>query len=469
MSATDAGARRIVVGVAGSVSAYKAPFVIRLLRRAGHEVEVVATAAALRFIGEPALAAVSGGPVATGLFDDPAAASHVALGERADLVVVAPASADLLARVAAGRADDMLTATILTTGAPVVLAPAMHTRMWTNPATAHNVATLRSRGLTVIDPDTGPLTGGDVGAGRLPEPERIVERALAVLDAVGAPAGAGDCADAARAADAADAGAGRGGDGAPLAGLRVVVSAGGTREPIDPVRYLGNRSSGRQGAALAAAAKAAGADVVLVAANIGPEVLALVPDGVEIIPVGTALELRDAVRGAARDADAVVMAAAVADFRPARALDVKLKKRPPGPDGAQPAPPALELVANPDVLAGLAADPPRPAPGRTLLVGFAAETGDDAGDVLAHGAAKARRKGADLMAVNAVGPATGFGDVPNSVIVLDAAGAEVARAAGSKDEVARALIALIARRLGRRSRPGDPRAPGHAIGVGGRR
>lgn len=449
MSATDAGARRIVVGVAGSVSAYKAPFVIRLLRRAGHEVEVVATAAALRFIGEPALAAVSGGPVATGLFDDPAAASHVALGERADLVVVAPASADLLARVAAGRADDLLTATILTTGAPVVLAPAMHTRMWTNPATAHNVATLRSRGLTVIDPDTGPLTGGDVGAGRLPEPERIVERALAVLDAVGAPAGAGDCADAARAADAADAGAGRGGDGAPLAGLRVVVSAGGTREPIDPVRYLGNRSSGRQGAALAAAAKAAGADVVLVAANIGPEVLALVPDGVEIIPVGTALELRDAVRGAARDADAVVMAAAVADFRPARALDVKLKKRPPGPDGAQPAPPALELVANPDVLAGLAADPPRPAPGRTLLVGFAAETGDDAGDVLAHGAAKARRKGADLMAVNAVGPATGFGDVPNSVIVLDAAGAEVARAAGSKDEVARALIALIARRLGR--------------------
>lgn len=454
MSATGAGARRVVVGVAGSVSAYKAPFVIRLLRRAGHEVEVVATAAALRFIGEPALAAVSGGPVATGLFDDPAAASHVALGERADLVIVAPASADLLARVAAGRADDLLTATILTTGAPVVLAPAMHTRMWTNPATAHNVATLRSRGLTVIDPDTGPLTGGDVGAGRLPEPERIVERALAVLDAADAPAGAGDCAgdcaDAARAADGVDvgAGAGRGGAG-PLAGLRVVVSAGGTREPIDPVRYLGNRSSGRQGAALAAAAAAAGADVVLVAANIGPEVLGLVPGGVEIIPVGTALELRDAVRGAARDADAVVMAAAVADFRPARALDVKLKKRPPGPDGAQPAPPALELVANPDVLAGLAADPPRPAPGRTLLVGFAAETGDDAGDVLAHGAAKARRKGADLMAVNAVGPATGFGDVPNSVVVLDADGAEVARAAGSKDEVARALIALIARRLGR--------------------
>ncbi|ALC99273.1 phosphopantothenoylcysteine decarboxylase [Actinomyces sp. oral taxon 414] len=443
MSATGAGARRVVVGVAGSVSAYKAPTVIRLLRRAGHEVEVVATAAALRFIGAPALAAVAGGPVSTGLFDDPAAVSHVALGERADLVVVAPATADLLARVAAGRADDLLTATILTTRAPVVLAPAMHTQMWTNPATAENVATLRRRGLTVIDPDIGPLTGGDVGAGRLPEPERIVERALAVLG------GARAAATASGADDAEDPAALAPGGGAPLAGLRVVVSAGGTREPIDPVRYLGNRSSGRQGVALAAAAARAGADVVLVAANIGPEVLGLVPGGVEILPVGTALELRDAVRGAARDADAVVMAAAVADFRPARPLDVKLKKPPPGPDGAEPAPPALELVANPDVLAGLAADPPRPAPGRTLLVGFAAETGDETGDVLAHGAAKARRKGADLLAVNAVGPATGFGDVPNSVVVLDAAGAEVARAAGSKDEVARALIALIARRLGR--------------------
>ena len=353
------------------------------------------------------------------------------MGEWADLVVVAPASADLLARVAAGRADDLLTATILTTTAPVVLAPAMHTQMWANPATRENVATLRRRGLSVIEPDSGRLTGSDSGEGRLPEAERIVDEALAVL----AERRAQRIAPAPHPSD--------------LSGRRVVVSAGGTREPIDPVRYLGNRSSGRQGAALAAAAAAAGADVVLVAANIGPEVLGLVPGGVEIIPVGTALELRDAVRGAARDADAVVMAAAVADFRPARALDVKLKKRPPGPGGAQPAPPALELVANPDVLAGLAADPPRPAPGRTLLVGFAAETGDDAGDVLAHGAAKARRKGADLMAVNAVGPATGFGDVPNSVVVLDADGAEVARAAGSKDEVARALIALIARRLGR--------------------
>ena len=426
------GPWRVVVGVSGSIAAYKAPFVIRLLREAGHEVRTLATQAALRFIGAPALAAVTGRPGSSGIFEDPAAVEHVAVGEWADLVVVAPASADLLARVAAGRADDMLTATILTTTAPVVLAPAMHTQMWANPATRENVATLRRRGLSVIDPDCGRLTGADAGAGRLPEPERIVSEALAVLAGRQTAPGAGQ--ETLR---------------PDLSGRHVVVSAGGTREPIDPVRYLGNRSSGRQGVALAAAAARAGADVVLVAANIGPEVLGLVPGGVEILPVGTALELRDAVRGAARDADAVVMAAAVADFRPARPLDVKLKKPPPGPDGAEPAPPALELVANPDVLAGLAADPPRPAPGRTLLVGFAAETGDETGDVLAHGAAKARRKGADLLAVNAVGPATGFGDVPNSVVVLDAAGAEVARAAGSKDEVARALIALIARRLGR--------------------
>ena len=456
MSATGAGARRVVVGVAGSVSAYKAPFVIRLLRRAGHEVEVVATAAALRFIGAPALAAVAGGPVATGLFDDPAAASHVALGERADLVVVAPASADLLARVAAGRADDMLTATILTTGAPVVLAPAMHTRMWTNPATAHNVATLRSRGLTVIDPDTGPLTGGDVGAGRLPEPERIVERALAVLDAVGAPAGAGDCADAARAADAADAGAGRGGDDAPLAGLRVVVSAGGTREPIDPVRYLGNRSSGRQGAAVARAAVERGARATLVAANVADDVLAVLPGGVEVVPVGTAMELRNAVRRAARDADAVVMAAAVADYRPAAASASKIKKRVEArglrDDGAEGAARlSIELIENPDILAELVADPPRDDGGRTLVVGFAAETGDAEGDVLAHGAAKARRKGAGLLAVNAVGERTGFGDVPNAVVVLDDQGREVARAEGSKTDVARALVDLVARRLPGRS------------------
>ena len=232
------GPRRVVVGVSGSIAAYKAPFVVRLLRQAGHEVKVVATESALRFIGAPALAAVSGQAVSTGVFDDPAAVEHVAVAERAELVLVAPASADLLARVRAGRADDLLTATILTSQAPVVLAPAMHTQMWLNPATQDNVAVLRERGLTVIEPDSGRLTGKDSGVGRLPEPEQIVSEALAVLDRV---PGTKD-------------GARAGEYGGVLTGRHVVVSAGGTREPIDPVRYLGNRSSGRQGCALAVAA-----------------------------------------------------------------------------------------------------------------------------------------------------------------------------------------------------------------------
>lgn len=416
--------------MSGSIAAYKAPFVIRLLRRAGHEVRALATQAALRFIGAPALAAVTGSPVSSGVFDDPAAVEHVAVGEWADLVVVAPASADLLARVAAGRADDLLTATILTTTAPVVLAPAMHTQMWANPATRENVATLRRRGLSVIEPDSGRLTGSDSGEGRLPEAERIVDEALAVL----AERRAQRIAPVPHPSD--------------LSGRRVVVSAGGTREPIDPVRYLGNRSSGRQGAAVARAAVERGARTTLVAAHVAGDVLAALPGEVEVVPVGTAMEMRDAVRRAARDADAVVMAAAVADYRPAEAAASKIKKRglrSGGEAGATRL--SIELVENPDILAGLVADPPRGDGGRTLVVGFAAETGDDDGDVLAHGAAKARRKGADLLAVNLVGERTGFGDVPNAVVVLDCRGHEVARARGSKTDVARALIDLVARRL----------------------
>ena len=432
------GPWRVVVGVSGSIAAYKTPFVIRLLREAGHEVRTLATQAALRFIGAPALAAVTGRPVSSGLFEDPAAVEHVAVGEWADLVVVAPASADLLARVAAGRADDMLTATILTTTAPVVLAPAMHTQMWANPATRENVATLRRRGLSVIEPDSGRLTGSDSGEGRLPEAERIVDEALAVL----AERRAQRIAPVPHPSD--------------LSGRRVVVSAGGTREPIDPVRYLGNRSSGRQGAAVARAAVERGARATLVAANVADDVLAVLPGGVEVVPVGTAMELRDAVRRAARDADAVVMAAAVADYRPAAASASKIKKRVEArglrDDGAEGAARlSIELIENPDILAELVADPPRDDGGRTLVVGFAAETGDAEGDVLAHGAAKARRKGAGLLAVNAVGERTGFGDVPNAVVVLDAQGREVARAEGSKTDVARALVDLVARRLPGRS------------------
>ena len=427
------GPWRVVVGVSGSIAAYKAPFVVRRLRQAGHEVRVVATDAALRFIGAPALAAVAGRPVSSGIFDDPAAVEHVAVGEWADLVVVAPASADLLARVASGRADDLLTATILTTTAPVVLAPAMHTQMWANPATRENVATLQRRGLSIIHPDSGRLTGADSGEGRLPDPERIVAEALAVL------------------ADRRARRAGASGSGA-LSGRHVVVSAGGTREPIDPVRYVGNRSSGRQGVAAACAAAERGARVTLVAAKVADDVLAVLatlPREVEVVAVGTAVELHDAVRRAARDADAVIMAAAVADYRPVEVSASKIKKhglqRGSAADGSARL--TIELVENPDILASLVADPPRRDGERMLTVGFAAETGDAEGDVLAHGAAKARRKGADLLAVNAVGERLGFGDVPNSIVILDNRGYEVARVEGSKIDVARVLIDLVASRL----------------------
>lgn len=430
-AATPTGTRRVVVGVSGSIAAYKAPFVVRLLRAAGHEVRVVATEAALRFIGAPALAAVSGHPVDTGVFDDPAAVEHVAVGEWAELVLIAPASADLLARLAAGRADDVLTATVLTTTAPVVVAPAMHTQMWLNPATVENVAALRRRGVTVIEPDSGRLTGADSGVGRLPEPERVVAEAFAALEGTEGDAAAAGTRD--------------------LTGRRVVVSAGGTREPLDPVRYLGNRSSGRLGTLIAAEAANRGATVTLVAANVGADVLALAPTGVRVVPVGTALELEAAVRSACADADAVVMTAAVADFRPAVVSGTKIKKHGLDEDAAsqdgeppseRPAP--IELVENPDVLAGLVARPPRTDGGRTLVVGFAAETGDATGDVLAHGAAKARRKGADLLAVNAVGDGVGFGDVDSAVVVLDREGAEVSRVGGSKGHIATGLVNLIA-------------------------
>jgi len=420
------GPRRVVVGVSGSIAAYKAPFVVRLLRQAGHEVKVVATESALRFIGAPALAAVSGQAVSTGVFDDPAAVEHVAVAERAELVLVAPASADLLARVRAGRADDLLTATILTSQAPVVLAPAMHTQMWLNPATQDNVAVLRERGLTVIEPDSGRLTGKDSGVGRLPEPEQIVSEALAVLDRV---PGTKD-------------GARAGEYGGALTGRHVVVSAGGTREPIDPVRYLGNRSSGRQGCALAVAAVEQGARVTLVQAHVASELLEALPPSVTVVSAGTAHDMLHAVREAARDADAVIMAAAVADFRPVTVAATKIKKQASARadlDG-EPAM-SIELTANPDILTGLVTNPPRVG---QVVVGFAAETGDDDGDVLFHGAAKARRKGAHLLAVNAVGEDLGFGDVPNAVVVLDAQGSEVARGQGSKMEVARLLIDLTA-------------------------
>jgi phosphopantothenoylcysteine decarboxylase/phosphopantothenate--cysteine ligase len=397
---------RVVLGVSGGIAAYKAVEVLRLLTEAGHSVRVVPTRSALKFVGAATFEALSGEPVTAKVFDDVPAVPHVRLGQTADLVVVAPATADLLSRAATGRADDLLAATLLTARCPVVYAPAMHTEMWEHPATVANVATLRARGAIVLDPDVGPLAKGDVGRGRLPEPAAIVAAALAALE-----------------------GAARGAD---LAGRRVVVSAGGTREYLDPVRFLGNRSSGRQGYALARAAAARGAEVTLVAANVAlPD-----PAGVKVVPVVSAEDLRTAVLAAAADADAVVMAAAVADFRPATRAASKLKKT-----DADPEP--VALVRNPDVLAEAVAA--RPA--GQVVVGFAAET-DDA---LANGRVKLARKGCDLLVVNEVGEGLAFEVEDNAAVVLGADGSETEIPRASKDAVAHAVWDLVAARLSDRA------------------
>jgi len=389
---------RIVLGVAGGIAAYKAVLLLRLLREQGHSVRVVPTPAALEFVGRATWEALSGQPVTTDVFEDVDQVAHVAVGKQAELVIVAPATADLLARAATGQAGDLLTATLLVARCPVLLAPAMHTEMWEHPATVANVATLRARGVHVLDPAAGRLTGSDTGLGRLPEPEEIAAAALALVS------------DRPR----------------DLEGTHVVVSAGGTREPLDPVRFLGNRSSGRQGVALARTAQARGARVTLVAANIDVQV----PPGVDVVHAETGAELRDAVRAAAKDADVVVMAAAVADFRPLTSAESKIKKQPDG------APTVLELVETVDILAELGKERLRPG---QVVVGFAAETGDATGTVLEHGRAKARRKGADLLVVNAVGGGRGFGTDVNDVTILDGSGALVGQASGTKVEVAHAV------------------------------
>jgi len=409
VSAAGGAPRNVVLGVAGGIAAYKAASLLRLLTEAGHRVRVVPTEAALRFVGAPTWEALSGRPVATSVWDDVHEVPHVRLGQEADVVVVAPATADLLARAAHGRADDLLTSILLTARCPVVMAPAMHTEMWLHPATAANVATLRGRGVVVLDPADGRLTGADTGAGRLPEPEVLAQVALRVLE--------------------------RGLAEPDLAGRHVVVSAGGTREPLDPVRYLGNRSSGRQGFALAMTAAARGARVTLVAANSELPT----PAGVRRVDVGTARELRVAVREAAAGADVVVMAAAVADFRPTAESSSKIKKT-DDPDEA----PTIELVRNPDILAELAAVRLRAG---QVVVGFAAETGDADGDVLTHARAKLERKGCDLLVVNEVGAGKGFGTADNSVVVLDAAGGEKVVGPASKADVADAVWDAVATRL----------------------
>ena len=393
---------RVVLGVSGGIAAYKAAALLRLFSESGHDVTVVPTAAALEFVGAPTWAALSGKPVASDVWTAVDRVPHVRIGQEAELVVVAPATADLLAKAACGLADDLLTATLLTARCPVVFAPAMHTEMWLHPATQANVATLRSRGAHVIDPASGRLTGADTGPGRLPEPADIAAEALAVAAA------------AQRAATAAEApgAAAEKATGMPLAGLRVVVTAGGTREPLDPVRFLGNRSSGKQGVALAEVAASRGADVTLVACNLDASVLPRA--AMRMVTAGSALELADAVSREASSADVVVMCAAVADFRPKHYAAAKIKKTHRGVD--DDAAPVVELVRNPDILAGLVAD--RGTEASPVIVGFAAETGDASGSVLELSRAKLARKGCDLLVANEVGSDLTFGADTNTVHLL---------------------------------------------------
>ncbi|TDN45934.1 phosphopantothenate-cysteine ligase /phosphopantothenoylcysteine decarboxylase [Curtobacterium flaccumfaciens] len=450
MTGVNAAAERrltVVVGITGGIAAYKAVGVVRDLVTRGHDVHVVPTEGALRFVGLPTLEALSRNPVTTTVFEDVAEVRHVSLGRRADLVVIAPATADSLARMAAGLAGDLLGTTLLATEAPVVVAPAMHPQMWEHPATTANVATLRQRGVRFVGPVVGALTGDDAGIGRMAEPEDIVAAALAVLDHAPTAGRAGVTApraDGERSAGAEPrlqagttdiAGTGARGEQGDLAGVRVVVSAGGTREPFDPVRFVGNRSSGRQGVAIAADAARRGASVTVVAANVESSLTA----GLDatVVPVGSALELADAVHAAAADADVVVMTAAVADYRPAEVRAEKLKKESQGDTMT------LELVRNPDVLADLV------AARRTgqIIVGFAAETEPDRAARIELGRAKIARKPADLLVVNHVGWSAGFEREENAIEVLVPGGEVVRETSGSKAEVATAVLDLVATAL----------------------
>jgi phosphopantothenoylcysteine decarboxylase/phosphopantothenate--cysteine ligase len=392
---------RIVLGVGAGIAAYKVCELLRRLTETGDQVRVVPTAESLRFVGAATWAALSGQPVSSSVWDGVEDVPHVRLGQEADLVFVAPATADLLARAATGRADDLLTSVLLTARCPVVFAPAMHTEMWQHAATQANVRTLRERGCLVLEPASGRLTGPDTGPGRLPEPAELWQAAVRVL---------------AR---------GAAGMGQDLAGRTVVVSAGGTREELDPVRFLGNWSSGRQGYALAATAVARGAAVTVLSANVDLPA----PAGTTVVPVTSTRELQAAVMAAAGEADAVVMAAAVADFRPSKRSGNKIKKGPSGP-------PAVELIENPDVLADLVAKRP---PGQ-VVVGFAAETED----LLGHGRAKLASKGCDLLVVNQVGPGLALGTSDNAALVLARDGTVTEIPRGPKETLADVVWDLVA-------------------------
>jgi phosphopantothenoylcysteine decarboxylase/phosphopantothenate--cysteine ligase len=391
---------KIVVGITGGIAAYKAVSVVRAFVLAGHSVQVVATDAALRFVGKPTLEAISRNPVYSELYEGVAEVRHVALGQAADLIVVAPATANFIAQLAGGFAPDLLGNTILASRAPVVIAPAMHTEMWQNAATQANVATLRDRGVTIVGPAVGQLTGADSGPGRMSEPDEIVAAALDVT------AAAGD-----------------------LAGRRILVTAGGTREPLDPVRFIGNRSSGKQGVAIALAAAARGATVALIGANLEVDA----PAGVSLQNVGTTAELAEAVEAARGAADVIIMAAAVADYRPETVAESKIKKETQG-DILN-----LTLVKNPDILHDLSLAK-RP---EQIVIGFAAETETDETALRELGRAKIARKGCDFLVVNSVGWNTGFATEGNAIRIVSAAGDIVGEASGSKRAVANRILDVL--------------------------
>ena len=406
----------IVVGITGGIAAYKAVNVVRGLVLAGHDVHVVATNGALRFVGRPTLEAISRNPVHSELYEGVAEVRHVAIGQAADLIVVAPATANSIAKIATGLADDLLGNTILASNAPLLIAPAMHTEMWQNPATQANVEVLRRRGVHVVGPASGQLTGSDSGPGRMAEPEDIISAALELAGA--------------RADGPVDAATGPG----DLAGRRILITAGGTREPLDPVRFIGNRSSGKQGVALARAAAARGADVTLIVANSDDGVLDRLPASVHVEHVSTTLELQEATLLAAGTAELIIMAAAVADYRPESVADHKIKKETQG-DTLD-----LRLVKNPDILRELTA-------GRhdgQVIVGFAAETEPDDDALLALAVAKRERKGVDFLVVNRVGWTETFASDDTAVIVLDATGRNVAEAQGDKQSVADRILDVVA-------------------------
>ena len=470
---------RIIVGIGGGIAAYKAAMLLRLFAKNGDEVIAMPTPNATKFVGVPTLEALSGNPVSTDVFDRVPEVNHVRQAEQADAVVIAPATADLLARLAAGRADDLLSSTVLTTHAPVILAPAMHTQMWEHPATQANVQTLRSWGYHVIEPAIGRLTGPDSGPGRMPEPEDIFAVALDVIArfpkgqvhpvytpgyAPTEPLYTGTEQErlaAARAAtltsallgqnepgqvepSQADSGRATGASESlrgPLAGRLVVITAGGTREALDPVRFLGNRSTGKQGVALAEAARDLGATVHLIGANL--EVPA--PEGVQVTRVVSALELREATLEASAAADVLIMSAAVADFRPAEFAEFKIKKSADSEDA-----PVIQLVRNPDILREVvvrrqqAREAGESTLGPKLIVGFAAETGSVEKTPLELGREKLQRKGTDFLAVNAVGVNRGFGTDDNTITLLSTLNDEAPVFSGSKKELSVRLLEHVA-------------------------